>query len=202
MNKVLITLVSVLMLSACNSGGSNPSGNSSANLNNSHTQSTQIITPTVPVGYEKDAESCHSNGGLLLVGTVAATPVYKSGSLRQGVELSHTHITINPLGTTNPNAAYDMAVDNAFAAGYDAAQPNKAVPAPLSSLMIGTLIEACGLTYSNGNGAIKQGIHFVHLNDQPIIPNVTANGWVKVVNPDGTLSDNLEGSAEYSYLWN
>lgn len=115
--------------------------------------------PPVPAQFAADAASCEAVGAHLLVGTVEAAPAYVGSKTiqplmvngkaqNQGILLSHTHILVQPLNDSNQADAYEIAADNVFAAGYDQAQPNKAVPAPLSSLAVGQVIEACGLTYS------------------------------------------------------
>ena len=165
-------------------------------------------TPIVPIPFTSDASDCRSNGGVLLVGTVVTTPNYRSSSSYiDGVELSHSHFVVAPFGATSPSANYDVAADNLFASGYDHSQPNGLVPYPLTQIAIGSNIEACGLTYpltqrqTMEASSAQQGIHFVHINNNAIIQGQTANGWLKLINPDGTLSANLEDNSEYLYLW-
>ncbi|AUR52529.1 hypothetical protein [Aquella oligotrophica] len=176
------------------------------------------IPPAPPAQFATDVASCEAVGAHLLVGTVEATPAYVGSKTiqplvvdgkaqNQGILLSHTHILVQPLNDSNPADAYEIAADNVFAAGYDQAQPNKAVPAPLSSLQVGQVIEACGLTYSQTpfkGGSVFQannGIHWVHSNDQPISPGHTTNGWLKEVDSSGNVGTNLEGASEYFCLW-
>ncbi|AUR51020.1 hypothetical protein [Aquella oligotrophica] len=209
--QITILLTSVLTLVACN----NNVGNQGFNQQN-HPMTTDTIaavestpatpTPVVPAGFETDAASCTANGGKLLVGVVTDTPWYESSNdIMQGVELSHTHILVLPLAEAGSKSLYDIAADNVFATGYDQAQPLQEVPNPLNTLTPGTTIEACGITYTqtpNAQSPASQGIHFVHINNNPIVPGKTDNGWLKIVNNNGTLSDNLEANPEYLYLWN
>ena len=174
--------------------------------------------PPVPAEFAADAAGCEAVNAHLLVGTIESTPVYvgsktiqplmENGKAEsQGILLTHTHILIQPLNDTNPNDAYEIAADNVFAVGYDQAQPNKAVPTPLSGLQAGQVIEACGLTYNQTPlkyPAIfnaSNGMHWVHSNDMPIIPGSTTNGWFKKVDQSGDVGENLEGSSEYFCLW-
>lgn len=160
-------------------------------------------TPPYVSGFDSDSQACNANGGQLLVGIIQNAPWYVSASSSiQGVALSHTHFTVQPLNDTNSGDLYEVAADNVFATGYDNAEPNGAIPDPLSGLQQGQVVEACGLTYNQNPtySSAVYGIHFVHINDQPIT-STTDNGWLKVVNNDGTVSDNLESNTEYLYLW-
>lgn len=160
-------------------------------------------TPPLPSEFSNDSSSCIANGGQLLVGTIQDAPWYVQGSSSiQGVSLSHTHFTVQPLGDGNSSDLYEVAADNVFALGYDNAEINSQVPSPLTTLTTGTIVEACGLTYTQTPtySSAVYGIHFVHINDQAITPT-TDNGWVEVVNSDGTLGPNLESNTEYLYLW-
>lgn len=51
------------------------------------------------------------------------------------------------------------------------------------------MVEACGLTYTQSptQSSAIYGIHFVHINDQPIVSGSTDNGWLKIINTDGSL---------------
>lgn len=209
MKKLLILLSIVVSLSACNSG-SGQQYNQNNHPNNTTTVTSQSLPqpqPNIPVGFESDSSLCQarndtvdSNKFYLLVGTITSNPTYKDGSMIESIELSHTHFHVLPLGESNPQNYYDVAADNVFATGYDQAQPNKSVPEPLNSLTSGTIIELCGITYADKDpqtGKISNGIHWVHIANQ----QMTEGGWTKIINPDGTLSDNLENNTEYLYLW-
>jgi hypothetical protein len=140
-----------------------------------------------------DVGQCRANGGTYLTGTVTAPPVFAPGHAHpHGVELSHTHLT---LLADQDGQNYDVAIDNVFASGYDAA--GESVPAPLSTIRAGDRLELCGKLYASGG----PGIDWVHTDcgdtpsaDQP-------DGWVKIVAADGTPGLNLEASQEYCRLW-
>lgn len=199
----------LVTLSACNSGAGQQykQNGYSDNITAIASQSLPQPVPNVPSGFESDNSLCQARTDMvdsgkfyLLVGAVASSPLYKDGMKQESVELSHTHFHVLPLGESNPQNYYDVAADNVFASGYDQAQPNKSVPAPLSSLTPGTTVELCGITYADKDpqtGVVSNGIHWVHIADQ----QMTEGGWTKIINADGTLSDNLENNTEYLYLW-
>src|ERR1700745_2395060 len=85
-----------------------------------------------------EAAQCRANGGTYLTGTVTKAPVFARGHLRDGVELSHTHLR---LLSDQDGRSYDVAIDNVFATGYDAA--GERVPTPLSSIKRGERLEIC-----------------------------------------------------------
>ena len=132
---------------------------------------------------------CASGDGTLLTGVVVARPSFASGKPLRGIPLTHTHIRIR--GDAN-GKVYDLAVDDVFAAGYDPRV--SAVPSPLSSITIGSHLEACGLPYAGG-------MHWVHTNcgDTPTARD--PNGWLKVIDATGAIGPNLEDSQKYCYLW-
>lgn len=153
--------------------------------------------PTPPASFAADSQACQNNGGTLFVATIVSNPVYKSGSSRQGVELSHTHVSAVPIGEQQSSAnTYDIAMDNVFASGYDSAEPNNQVPAPLTSLKVGQNVEFCGQPYSDGGG-----IHWVHTNCGDTPTTSEPNGSVRIINSSGSLGTNLENSTEYCSLW-
>jgi hypothetical protein len=142
--------------------------------------------------FADEAAQCQANAGAYLTGSVTGAPAFRHGHPRKGVELSHTHLTLR---SDQDGQSYDVAIDNVFAAGYDAA--GESVPAPLSAIRPGDKLELCGKLYTQGG----PGIDWVHTNcgdtptaDQP-------DGWVKILAPDGTPSPNLEASPEYCRLW-
>jgi hypothetical protein len=139
-----------------------------------------------------DAQSeCRAAAGSLLTGTVISGPRLAAGKSRHGIELSHTHLSLR---ADADGRVYDVAVDNVFAAGYDSAA--EAVPADLARIRPGTRLELCGQLYTRGFG-----IHWVHTNcgDRPT--KAEPDGWLKIVNPDGSVGANLEASREYCGLW-
>jgi hypothetical protein len=139
-----------------------------------------------------DAESeCRAAAGSLLTGTVVSEPRFMPGKFRHGTELSHTHFSLKADGD---GRVYDVAADNVFAAGYDSA--GAAVPAGLNTIHQGTRLQLCGQLYTRG-----LGIHWVHTDcgDRPT--EAEPDGWLKIVDPTGSVGPNLEASREYCGLW-
>jgi len=145
-----------------------------------------------PTALADEAALCQAAGGSYLSGTVVQGPSFAAGSARDGVELSHSHLTLQ---SDQDGQSYDVAMDNVFASGYDAA--GEAVPSPLSSIAVGDKLDLCGELYQNGG----LGIHWVHLDcGKP--PTASApDGWVKIIEAGGTPGPNLEDSQEYCKLW-
>ena len=145
----------------------------------------------MPPAWANDQDACSSSAGTLLIGTVVAGPSFARGPDRRGVELSHTHVQLRG----NGGQVYDIAIDDVFADGYD--QAGASVPLPLSQIQRGEHLELCGKPYARG----RPGMDWVHTNcgDEPTPDH--PNGWVKVINPDGTLGPNLEANQEYCSLW-
>lgn len=136
---------------------------------------------------------CRANDGTFLTGRVIAGPTFRRArEWRKGVPLSHTHVT---LVSDQKHQTYDVAIDNVFAKGYDAA--GSRIPAPLSSLRTGDRLELCGRTYQDN----EPGIDWVHTNcgDPPTADK--PNGWLKVLAADYAPGPNLESSENYCYLW-
>ncbi|NBI46462.1 hypothetical protein EON00_12460 [Burkholderia sp. ISTR5] len=129
-------------------------------------------------------------GGSLLTGTVLTAPVFVSGSQRQGIYLSHTHVNLR--GTDG--RTYDVAMDNVFANGYRRNQ--KSVPDPLTQIRVGDQLELCGQLYTGGD----VGIHWVHTNCGDTPTPDEPNGWVKDLSQPA-LGNNLESNETYCYLW-
>jgi hypothetical protein len=139
-----------------------------------------------------EAALCRANAGTYLTGKVTRDPTFTRGHLRNGVELSHTHLT---LLSDQDGRSYHVAIDNVFAAGYDAA--GDSVPAPLSTIRAGDRLELCGKLFTRGG----LGIDWVHTDcGKPPRP-AQPDGWLKVLAPDGTPGPNLENSQEYCRLW-
>ncbi|MTW04772.1 hypothetical protein GM668_22105 [Duganella ginsengisoli] len=147
-----------------------------------------VIGGAAPAG-ATEQEACTAASGTLLVGKVVSGPTFKAAKdVLQGVKLSHTHIRIQQGGGKN----LDVAIDNVFAKDY--VKNSNAVPASLKAIKVGDTLEVCGQTFAGG-------IHWVHTNcGEPSSPG-KPNGWVKVVNPDGSVGDNIESSETYCYLW-
>lgn len=136
-----------------------------------------------------DQEDCQGAGGALLVGKFVSRPTFKHGTFRRGVELSHTHLTLQ--GDQDGNK-YDVAIDNVFAPGYK--KNSRSVPAPLNSIEVGDKLSVCGIPFSGG-------IHFVHNNCGDTPTSTDPNGWVRKMGDDGSFGANLEDGQHYCYLW-
>lgn len=139
-----------------------------------------------------EAAQCRANAGTYLTGSVTEGPAFAPGHLREGVELSHTHLT---LLSDQDGQSYDVAIDNVFASGYDAA--GESVPPPLSAIRPGDRLELCGKPYAHG----EPGIDWVHTNCGETPDAAQPDGWLKVLAADGTPGPNLEASREYCRLW-
>ena len=139
-----------------------------------------------------DAAQCGANAGTFLTGRVTQSPTFTHGHLHKGVELSHTHLT---LLSDQDGRSYHIAIDDVFAAGYDAA--GESVPAPLSTIQTGDRLELCGKLFTRGG----LGMDWVHTNCGNRPNRAQPDGWLKVLAPDGTPGPNLEDSHEYCRLW-
>jgi hypothetical protein len=141
--------------------------------------------------FADEAASCQTAGGSFLTGTVVSAPVFQHGQFRKGVELSHTHISVV---ADQDGKTYDVAIDNVYASGYDAAKT--AVPAPLNTIKVNDKVELCGQLYTTG-----VGIHWVHSNcgDKPTPKE--PDGWLKKLAPDGTPGPNYESNTEYCSIF-
>ncbi|HKM61408.1 MAG TPA: hypothetical protein VJY39_02850 [Acidisphaera sp.] len=151
-----------------------------------------MLGVSVPgLAHADPASDCQAAGGSYMTGAVVSGPQFWRGHPLRGVELSHTHIRVRSDGDQR---VYDVAMDDVFAGGYDAA--GDSVPAPLSQIQVGDHVELCGQLYPDGTG-----IHFVHTNcgDPPMASD--PDGWVKEIAADGARGPNLEASTEYCSLW-
>jgi hypothetical protein len=145
-----------------------------------------------PAASADDASQCQVNQGAYLTGTVTRGPVFTRGHLQRGVELSHSHVRLR---ADQDSQDYDVAIDNVFASGYDAA--GDAVPTPLSTIAVGDRLELCGKLYTEGG----PGIDWVHTNCGNTPTAAEPDGWLKIISSDGTAGPNLEDSQEYCRLW-
>jgi hypothetical protein len=145
-----------------------------------------------PAAWADEAATCQAQDGSFLTGSVIAGPQFKPGHDRDGVELSHTHITLH---ADQDGQDYDVAIDNVFASGYDAA--GETVPAPLSAIAVGDRVELCGALYTGGD----IGIHWVHTNCGETPSPQAPDGWVKILDANGLPGPNLEASQEYCKLF-
>ena len=139
-----------------------------------------------------EAAQCRANAGTFLTGKVTQGPTFAPGHLHNGVELSHTHLT---LLSDQDGRSYHVAIDNVFATGYDAA--GASVPAPLSTIRTGDRLELCGKLFTRGG----LGIDWVHTNCGNRPSTARPDGWLRVLAPDGSPGPNLEDSHEYCRLW-
>jgi len=93
-----------------------------------------------------DVAQCRTNAGTYLTGSVTKAPTFARGHAREGVELSHSHLT---LLSDQDGRSYDVvAIDNVFATGYDAAGGR--VPVPISTIRTGDRLELCGKLFTGG----------------------------------------------------
>jgi hypothetical protein len=139
-----------------------------------------------------EAARCRANGGTYLTGIVTRGPTFSFGHVRDGVELSHTHLRLR---SDQDGRSYNVAIDNVFATGYDGA--GESVPPPLSTIRTGDRLELCGRLFTRGG----LGIDWVHTNCGETPTAARPDGWLKVLAADGTPGPNLEGSQEYCRLW-
>jgi hypothetical protein len=136
-------------------------------------------------------DACQAAGGTYLTGVVVSTPQFRHGHHLHGVELSHTHVRLQ---SDQDHQVYDVAMDDVFASGYDQAQSS--VPPPLAQIHPNDRLELCGKLYPDGTG-----IDWVHTNCGRRPTRYHPDGWIKIIAPEGTRTDNLEGSTEYCDLW-
>lgn len=138
-----------------------------------------------------DAAQCQAAGGSFLAGTVTNGPRFRGGERRDGIHLSHTHVTLSG----DDGTSYDVAIDNVFANGYRRNQAS--VPAPLASIRVGERLELCGKLYASGDA----GIDWVHTNcGEPPTPE-KPDGWVREVDASGNPGTNMEANQAYCGLW-
>lgn len=176
---LFISLAGVIVV-ACNSGGisDNP--------------------PHTNYDYTSDQIACTQNQGFLIVGSVIKTPYSVNGTVSQGINQSHTHIYVE--AQNDNNTIYDVSASNIFAYGYESTNAN-VVPVPLTSISTGTFVEACGVVFTdNVKSPATKGLHYVHIVTTPLQQG-QANGWVKIITSDTSITANLESSTTYSYLY-
>jgi hypothetical protein len=176
---LLISLTGIVVVS-CNSGGSTDG------------------TPYTNYNYANDAIACAQNQGSLVVGAVIKTPYSVNGTVSQGINQSHTHIYVE--AQNDNNTIYDISASNVYAYGYESTNAN-IVPVPLTSISTGTFVEACGVVFTdNLKSPATKGLHYVHVVTTPLQTG-QANGWVKIITSDTSITANLESSTKYSYLY-
>ena len=138
-----------------------------------------------------DAASCQKSAGSYLAGKVVKAPTFAHGHPQKGVELSHTHITLQG----DDGKRYDVAMDNVFANGYR--KNVSAVPDPLNTIKLGDRLELCGQKYTDGTS----GIHWVHTNCGAKPTAQKPDGWVRKVAADGTAGPNMTANQSFCSLW-
>ena len=137
------------------------------------------------------ASDCAKAAGTYRSGRVASVPMYVPGASVNGVELSHTRLSML---ADQDGKTYDVAIDNIFADGYDVHQ--RKIPAPLDSIVINDRLEVCGELYTSG-----VGIHWVHTNCGVAPSAARPDGWTKRYASDGSLSQNLEGNTQFCAIF-
>jgi hypothetical protein len=148
-----------------------------------------LIGPALPA-LAQTAAQCTANDGQYLTGVVTKKPYeVKASETIDGVQLSHTHVTIKASG-----GSYDVAIDNVFNPTW--VKNSTKVPSNLTPIVVGTQLSLCGLLYTSGG----LGIHWVH-DSCGDTSSSNPNGWTEIVTK-GTPGANLEGSTTYCYLFN
>jgi hypothetical protein len=153
---------------------------------------TSLLLALFPAFCFADAvQDCQNAAGSYLTGSVVTAPSFSDGKSQQGIELSHTHLSIK---ADSDGKTYDVAIDNVFADNYTKNEKN--VPSPLNGIKVGDKLQLCGQLYSSG-----LGIHWVHTNCGVTPTAAKPNGWVKKISANGSVSDNYEDLTTYCYLW-
>jgi len=148
---------------------------------------------TAGMAMADEVQDCQADDGHYVTGTIQDTPSFVPGHGRNGVELSHTRLTLR----ADDGKTYDVRIDNVFASGYD--QAGEDIPLPLSSLKLGDKLDLCGNIFTTNDGG--QGIDWVHTNCGAPPISGKPNGWLKVLDAAAIPGPNLENSDEYCSLW-
>ena len=138
-----------------------------------------------------EAQACRAAAGTYLSGTVLGAPRMQHGKMRDGVELTHTQLSVR---ADRDGAIYAVAVDNVFVEGFDPRQ--KGVPGALRAIAPGERLSLCGQPYSSG-----AGLHWVHTNCGARPSAAHPNGWLKRIAADGTPGPNLDANTAYCSLF-
>jgi hypothetical protein len=150
-----------------------------------------LSLPALPALAQTQAD-CTKNDGQYLTGTVTKKPYYvKASETIDGVQLSHTHVTLKSDANSEE---YDVAIDNVFNPTW--VKNSSKVPNNLKPITVGTHLALCGLLYTSGS----PGIHWVHDSCGDTSPS-NPNGSTDIVT-NGTPGANLENSETYCYLFN
>jgi hypothetical protein len=152
-----------------------------------------LILPALALAQPTDdAAKCQAAAGSYLTGTVVSGPRFKPGAPLHGTYLSHTHLTLR--GDAD-GRAYDVAIDNVFANEYRHNQ--RSVPAPLNTIKVGDRLELCGKRYTGGG----VGMDWVHTDCGTTPSPDKPDGWVREINKDGSVGDNMEAKQDFCSLW-
>lgn len=135
---------------------------------------------------------CDAAAGSYISGTVVSGPRFQTGSARQGVKLTHTHIQVV---ADQDGQTYDVAIDNVYAADF--VRNSTRVPNSFKTFAVNTQVSMCGSLYTSG-----VGIHWVHNNCNVDPSSSTPDGWIKKMYSDGSVSDSYTSSQNYCYLFN
>lgn len=150
-----------------------------------------ILAAATPAAAQTAAD-CTANDGQFLSGAVTKKPYYvKASETIDGVQLSHTHVTMR---ADQDSKLYDVAIDNVFNPTW--VKNSSKVPSNLTPITFGTHLALCGLLYTSGS----PGIHWVH-DSCGNTSNSNPNGSLEIVT-NGTAGADLENSQNYCYLFN
>jgi len=83
--------------------------------------------------FADELSDCRAAAGSYITGTVVSEPSFKPGKRQKSVELSHTHVSVM---ADQDGRVYDVAMDNVFAAGYDAAVSVRVLDTPTGPTII------------------------------------------------------------------
>ena len=150
-----------------------------------------LTLATLPAFAQTQAD-CTANDGQYLTGVVTKKPYWvKATETIDGVQLSHTHVTIR---SDENSKLYDVAIDNVFNPTW--VKNSSKIPSNLKPIVLGTHLSLCGLLYTEGG----LGIHWVHDSCGDTSPS-NPNGWTDIV-ANEKIGPNLENSETYCYLFN
>lgn len=145
------------------------------------------------VSMASDQTDCAAGAGAYISGTVVTGPVFKAASSSiQGVQLSHTHVT---LLSEQDGQTYDVAIDNVYAVDY--VLNSTQIPKSLAAIHVNDRLATCGALYTSGG----PGTHWVHSNCGVAGTTAAPNGFIKKAPLTGPVYANLERSNAYCYLW-
>jgi hypothetical protein len=152
-----------------------------------------LILPGLALAQPNDnAAKCQAAAGYYLTGRSFPARASSPASGCTGTYLSHTHVTLR---SDADGRAYDVAIDNVFANGYRHNQ--RSVPAPLNTIKVGDRLELCGKLYTGGD----VGIDWVHTDCGATPSPDKPDGWVREIDKDGSVGDNMEAKQNFCSLW-